>query len=193
MTVRTVTVVVRPLIRGNAIVHVVFVPESVQKAPQKKAGKMCRERVLTHQPWRGDDVNVAERQPTLLIASRKPFPEPEEQHADVLQVISEPHFSWTNCSNFHHFDIQNGYNSQYEQQQCFSFTLTFKAEIKTFWRPAKRLIVSPAVCPLLLEIFTMLTFRVQRRNQHRVNTISDHRIKNKDREARRPRANSNLP
>ena len=38
VAVSTVAVVVRQLIRGNAIAHVVFVS---QKAPQREAEKMC--------------------------------------------------------------------------------------------------------------------------------------------------------
>ena len=80
---------------------------------------MCLERVLTkayraveqHRPRREDDwighqndellrrqpVHVAERQPEAVPE------EPEEQYVDVLQVISGPNLSWTDCSNFHHF------------------------------------------------------------------------------------------
>ena len=116
VAVSTVAVVVRQLIRGNAIAHFVFVPWC-DKNPRKEAGKKCIDRCHKARLRRGlgakamgsgtqnDELlrhvpaNVAYRQPEAEPE------EPEEQGIDVPQVVSEPQLSRSNaCLNFHHFE-----------------------------------------------------------------------------------------
>ena len=119
VAVSAVAVVVRQLIRGNAIAHVVFVPWC-DKKPRKERPERS---VLTdvtrlawveqHRPRREGD-GIGHQNDELLrhvpahVAHRQPeaeSEEPEEQGIDLLQVVSEPQVSRSKaCLNFHHFE-----------------------------------------------------------------------------------------
>ena len=121
VAVSAVAVVVRQLIRGNAIAHVVFVPWCDRKhsngRPERSVLTDVARRARVEHRWsrregdgtwhqsgellRHEPAHVAHRQ-----QEAEPE-EPEEQRVD-LQVISEPQLRSNDaCWNFHHFDIQS--------------------------------------------------------------------------------------
>ena len=122
VAVSTVAVVVRQLIRGNAIAHVVFDPWCDRKPRKEWPGRSVLTDV-TRLAWveqhrsrregdgighqhdelpRGQPAHVAHRQ---LEAEPE---EPEEQGIDLFHVVSEPQLRWRDaCLSFHHFNIRS--------------------------------------------------------------------------------------
>ena len=122
VAVSTVAVVVRQLIRGNAIAHVVFVPWCDRKPrngrPERSVLTDVARLAWVEQRWsRREGDGIWHQNDELLrhepahVAHRQPEAEPEEpeeQRVDLLQVISEPQLRSNDaCWNFHHFDIQS--------------------------------------------------------------------------------------
>ena len=122
VAVSTVAVVVRQLIRGNAIAHVVFVPWCDRKPrngrPERSVLTDVARLAWVEQRWsRREGDGIWHQNDELLrhepahVAHRQPEAEPEEpeeQRVDLLQVISVPQLRSNDaCWNFHHFDIQS--------------------------------------------------------------------------------------
>ena len=95
-------------------------------------------------------------QPTLLIASRKPYPR------NLLQVVYEPNLRWSNaCLNFRHLDCQSaGYlervmatTTVYPRLFEISITLTSRAGY------LERVIDTATVYSRWFDFLTTLTFK----------------------------------
>ena len=118
VAVSTVAVVVRQLIRGNAIAHVVFVPWCDKKPRKERLERSALTdvtRLAFVERWpRREGDGIGHQNDELLrhvpahVAHRQPEAEPEEQEEqgiDVIQVVSEPQLSRSNaCLNFHHVE-----------------------------------------------------------------------------------------
>ena len=96
VAVSTVAVVLRQLIRGNAIAHVVFVPWCDNKPRKEMSGRCVLTDVKKARLGRAAPATGHQNDELLRhahVAHRKPEAVPEEreeQGADLLQVVSEP-------------------------------------------------------------------------------------------------------
>ena len=157
----------RVYVQNASRVFVQNVP--VRTCTTPACGNTCRRGTITH----GDVLN-----PHTGFSRATPHQTPQPQW-------HTPHTHHTHTHTNHHATSHGDRDSLAVYPRLFWTTLTFRADVATIMR----VIVTPAVCPRLFEILTRLTFGAQRR-KHCVNSIWDRRKKkNRDKEARRPRAN----